>query len=383
MEFSLVEYEARVAAVHAHMGKMQIDALVLTNERNIRYLSGFHNQGWVSPTRARYLVVKIGEPPIAVIPSTNVAGFRDMSWVSDIRHWSNPTGGEGLALLAEAIGGTRPVRVGIESGPESRWQSTLNDLWDLQRNLPGAELVDAHRVMMTARAIKSAAEIAVMKTLADTVSVVLDDVGPLSRAMMEEDVYFSILQRLVHRRIERVPYLVVVAGDHGYEQINSGPLGRAIGPHSVVCVDTGCTKNGYFCDFTRNYAMGKPKEHIESAYSRLYEATQVALEGVMPGRRCCDIWRSMASLLGGASQASPVGRMGHGIGLDLTEPPSIAASDETILTPGMTITIEPSLVFEVQGKRKIMVHEENLAVTEQGYELLTRRAPSSIHVVSV
>lgn len=382
MEFSLVEYAARVAAIHSHMDTNRIDALVLTNEKNIRYLSGYHNQGWVSPTRARYLLVKLGEPPIAVIPSTNVAGFRDMSWVSDVRHWSNPAGGEGVSLLAEAIGGERPVRLGIESGPESRWQSTLSDLWDLQRKLPGVELLDAHRVMTRARGRKSAAEIAVMKSLADTVSEVLDDVEPLSKAMREEDVYFSIMQRLIHRRVERTPYLVVVAGTHGYEQINSGPLRRAIGPQSVVCVDTGCSKDGYFCDFTRNYCVGKPEEHIESAYSRLYEATQVALDGVKPGRRCCDIWKDMASALGVSSEASPVGRMGHGIGLDLTEPPSISASDETILAPGMTITIEPSVVFQAQGKKKIMVHEENIVVTEQGFELLTRRAPATIHILS-
>jgi Xaa-Pro aminopeptidase len=381
MEFPLAEYETRLAAVHAHMERREIDALVLTNEKNIRYLSGYHNQGWVSPTRARYLVVRRGEHPVAVIPSTNVAGFREMSWVSDVRHWSNPAGAEGVSILAEAIGGGRRTRLGIESGPESRWQSTLDDLWDLQRKLPAAELVDAHEIMIGARRIKSAGEIAIMRSLAGEVSEVLDEIEPLRKAEGEEDIYFSLLQRLIHRRIARTPYLVVVAGSHGYEQINSGPLGRGIGPGSVICVDTGCSKEGYFCDFTRNYSVGDPDEEIASVYSRLYQATQAALEGVRPGRRCCDVWKDMASVLGVAGDASPVGRMGHGIGLDLTEPPSISAGDETVLEAGMTITIEPSLVFEAQGRRKIMVHEENLAVTETGYELLTMRAPRAIHVL--
>jgi Xaa-Pro aminopeptidase len=75
--------------------------------------------------------------------------------------------------------------------------------------------------------------------------------------------------------------------------------------------------------------------------------------------------------------------MGHGLGLDLTEPPSIAAGDGTQLEAGMVITLEPCAVLSSGGgmAQRLMVHEENLVVTSGGYELLSRRALPSLPVV--
>ena len=81
-----------------------------------------------------------------------------------------------------------------------------------------------------------------------------------------------------------------------------------------------------------------------------------------------------------------LGRMGHGLGLRMCEPPSIAPGDKTVIEPGMILTIEPSMVFqaEVDGesRRYVCVHEENIAVTENGVQLLSRRAPREMPVIS-
>jgi Xaa-Pro aminopeptidase len=76
--------------------------------------------------------------------------------------------------------------------------------------------------------------------------------------------------------------------------------------------------------------------------------------------------------------------MGHAIGLRLTEPPSIHPDDLTVLKPGMVITIEPAVTFsgESGSKRLNMVHEENLAITADGAELLSRRAPREMPIIS-
>jgi Xaa-Pro aminopeptidase len=75
--------------------------------------------------------------------------------------------------------------------------------------------------------------------------------------------------------------------------------------------------------------------------------------------------------------------MGHGLGLDLTEAPSLAPDDMTVLEAGMVITLEPSLTLPgLAGlTRRLMVHEENIVVTPTGCELLTRRAPPELPIV--
>ena len=73
-----------------------------------------------------------------------------------------------------------------------------------------------------------------------------------------------------------------------------------------------------------------------------------------------------------------VGRFGHGLGKILTEPPSNKPGDKTRLEPGVVLTIEPNALF---GKGKILVHEENIVVTPDGAELLSRRAPREMVVI--
>jgi Xaa-Pro dipeptidase len=73
-----------------------------------------------------------------------------------------------------------------------------------------------------------------------------------------------------------------------------------------------------------------------------------------------------------------VGRMGHGLGLQLTEPPSNKADDTTVLRPGMVITIEPGMEY---AAGKMIVHEENIWITESGPQLLSRRAPREMPVI--
>ena len=73
-----------------------------------------------------------------------------------------------------------------------------------------------------------------------------------------------------------------------------------------------------------------------------------------------------------------IGRMGHGLGMQLTEQPSLAAFDTTVLAENMVLTLEPSLPY---GDGLMMVHEENILISPQGASLLTRRAPPELPAI--
>jgi Xaa-Pro aminopeptidase len=105
----------------------------------------------------------------------------------------------------------------------------------------------------------------------------------------------------------------------------------------------------------------------------LYRATDAGLAAARPGNTAADLFAAQAKILVDSGiEIGNVGRFGHGLGKTLTEPPSNKPGDHTVLEPGMVLTIEPSALY---GRGKILVHEENIVITRDGAELLSRRAP--------
>jgi Xaa-Pro aminopeptidase len=158
----------------------------------------------------------------------------------------------------------------------------------------------------------------------------------------------------------------------------------------VLAIDTGCRVRGYFCDFNRNFGFGRVPDVTLRADDLLWQATEAGIVATRPGATAADVWQAMAGVLdaglatfGGRRTRS--GRMGHGIGVRLTESPSIHPEDATRLRPGMVLTVEPSVEFEVATPagpaRHILIHEENLVVTEAIPELLSCRAQRGLPVI--
>ncbi|MEJ2654780.1 MAG: M24 family metallopeptidase, partial [Acidihalobacter sp.] len=113
-----------------------------------------------------------------------------------------------------------------------------------------------------------------------------------------------------------------------------------------------------------------------SAYRTLYHATEAGLAAARPGASCSDVFRAMQQVIAADGyDTGNVGRMGHGLGMQLTEWPSHTPSDNTRLSPGMVLTLEPSLTL---APDRSMVHEENIVIHEDGAHLLSRRAPPEL-----
>ena len=136
--------------------------------------------------------------------------------------------------------------------------------------------------------------------------------------------------------------------------------------------------DGYFCDFDRNYGFGQIDDAAKRAYDAVWQATEAGLRAAVPGNRCQDVFRAMDDVMTAAgAMGESVGRFGHGLGIQLTEPPSHTDWDDTVLQAGMVITLEPGMIF---APGRMMVHEENLVVREEGPQLLSRRAAPELPV---
>jgi Xaa-Pro aminopeptidase len=199
----------------------------------------------------------------------------------------------------------------------------------------------------------------------------------------EQDACRELQIELLRKGIEKTPYIAADSGQGGYETISAGPTSRLLKAGDVLYIDISATVDGYYCDFNRNFGFVGIDTRTMHAYDLAFAATEAGISAAKAGQTVSSVWRAMAARLGAeAVHEASVGRMGHGVGLALAEPPSIHPEDETILEPGMVIAIEPSMTYQAaDGSPRVMVHEENVVITDGAAELLSIRAPSTIPLI--
>lgn len=378
-DFPTAEYEARLDRAQRAMHELGLDALLFTTEPEMRYFTGFRTLFWLSPTRPWFLVVPKAGKPVAIIPEIGAALMRK-TWIDDIRSWSSPhVDDDGISMLADVL--RSHPKVGIPMGRESSLRMPLNDLARLHEVLPGMEPVDATPLIQALRQIKSEAEIAVIAEICSVASrsfANAPNLFQIGQPLKEAFRAFKI--DLLREGAEDVPYLVGGADQGGYADVISPPGEKPLRDGDVLMLDTGATLRGYYCDFDRNWAFGHASDAAKRAYRTLYRATDAALEVARPGATCRDLYRVMAAVIDpdGTADGGDVGRYGHGLGMQLTESPSNIHFDMTEMRPGMVMTLEPGMEVE---DGKIMVHEENLLITEGEPVLLSERAAPELPIL--
>ncbi len=373
-DFPPEEFERRCDRAQALMSQQGFDALLFCTEAEIRYFTGFRTLFWQSPTRPWFLVLKTTGKPVAIIPEIG-AELMHRTWLDDIRTWPAPRrADDGLSLLVAALSGC--ARIGLPMGEEASLRMPLADFFILREQVVGS-FADSTGLVRSLRMIKSPAEIAIIRSICGAASDAFARAPELFFEGQPLDGAFRAFRiALLEAGAEDVPYLVGGAGQGGYGDVISPPDSKPLKKGDVLMLDTGSTLSGYYCDFDRNIAIGHADDSARQAYETLWQATEAGLRTARPGATASDIFHAMHEAAGGGR--SDVGRFGHGLGMQLTEWPSLMAGDETVLEEGMVITLEPSLAI---GEGVMMVHEENIAITRDEPELLTRRAPPELPVI--
>lgn len=376
------EFEARTLKLQARMAEQKIDAIFLTTEPEFRYFSGFRSQFWESPTRPWFLVIPASGKPIAVVPEIGVAGLLQ-TWVEDVRSWPSPRPeDDGISLLAGTLAecATRYGRIGAMLGPETHLRMPAANYARLQQLLSQHVLVDVSEIIRTLRSIKSPAEIDKIRFACEVTAAGFEYLlDHLRTGMTEREACKAMHLEMLRLGADACPYLISASGQGGYDNIIMGPTDRKLDQGDLLIIDTGTNFDGYFSDFDRNYVFGQADALTRQAYDAVYRATEAGLGVAAPGRTTGEIWQAMWSILESAGAlGNDVGRMGHGLGMQLTEWPSHVQNGDVVLQPGMVLTLEPGMTY---APGRMMVHEENIVITEDGCELLHRRAWAELPVI--
>ncbi|MGF1801246.1 Xaa-Pro peptidase family protein [Vibrio gigantis] len=381
--FESAELELRTVELQKRLRAQNIDAAFFTTEPEFRYFSGFKSQFWESPTRPWFLVVPAFGKPIAVVPEIGVAGFDD-TWIDDVRSWPSPRPeDDGISLLAATLSevsrGSR--RIGSMVGPETHLRMPATNYALLQQKLSQHSVVDVSLMIRDLRSVKSQAEIDKVRFACQVTAAGFEYLRQnLTIGMTERQACKAMHLEMLRLGADACPYLISASGQGGYDNIIMGPTDRVLGEGDVLIIDTGANFDGYFSDFDRNYAFGYAQPDTIAAYDAVYQSTEAGLAIAEPGRTTGDVWQAMWSVLEkNGALGNDVGRMGHGLGMQLTEWPSHVPNGDVILKPGMVLTLEPGMAF---AKNRMMVHEENIVITESGCEMLHQRTWQSMPIIS-
>ncbi|NDW52060.1 Xaa-Pro peptidase family protein [Aliiroseovarius sp. PrR006] len=380
--FPEAEFATRSEKVQALMAQQGLDGLLLLTEPEVRYFSGFHTLFWQSPTRPWFLYVPAQGKPIAIIPEIGAELMRQ-TWIDDIRTWSAPAPeDDGISLLIELLSplSASGARLGVLKGHETSLRMPLGDYERLMTALPGLKVEDATGLVRALRMVKSDAEIEKLAHICAIGSRTFDAVPKIAQEGMPfENLFRQFRREALAQGADDVPYLVGGADQGGYHDVISPPSPRPLRRGDIFMLDTGATWDGYYCDFDRNWAVGQADDASRRAYDVLWRATEAGIAAARPGTTCRELFQTMQSVIAELDdQGGDVGRLGHGLGMQLTEWPSHAAFDDTVIEENMVLTLEPSLSY---GDGRIMVHEENIVVRAEGAKLLTTRAAPELPVI--
>ena len=380
--FSNEEFENRLERTQDLLYEEKLDALLISNPSNLRYFTGINTDFWESPTRPWFLVIPLSGNAIAVIPEIGESLF-EKTFVKDIYTWSSPNvNGDDISPLKSVLDSlpSRFGAIGAELGKEMTIRMPILDFGLLQDSSK-FDIIDAASLIWKLRIVKTPNEIRKMERVSKIVSDVFDLLPTfISTQDSERDVARKLKNEILKRGADNIPYLPVVSGVGGVSQIIGNPTNKLISSGNFLFVDMGATFDGYFCDFDRNFTIGTALDDVKRINEILWHATEEGIKNLVPGAKTRDVWKKINKKIedfGFLVQGE--GRYGHGVGLQLTEPPSISSFDKTIIQENMVLTIEPSIEYE---PGKIIVHEENILVSKEGPILLTKRAPKELQLIN-
>jgi len=250
---------------------------------------------------------------------------------------------------------------------------------DVQRRLSAAlthAVVDADvGVIDSVRSRKSPGEIAAIRAACrDTGRIYPTMLDLLRPGMSELEALATAEGRL--RSVGISPWGDLVQGGPNAAIPHQRTGRRRFQVGDAVIVDFVAQREGYLGDMTRTFALGPVSDDVRHAYHVVRDAQRAAIEAVQPGATCASIDAAAREVI----EAAGLGdffthRTGHGIGLDVHEPPYIVRGNSTRLAPGMVFTIEPGVY--VPGRFGIRI-EDVIAVTESGCDILSDDTPTDV-----
>ena len=350
----------RLAKLRQTLADNNLDAIVISQPENRRYLSGFTGtQGvlFISPQRA-----------VLVVSFVYLEQARKQALAFELVRFQR----EFAEVWPEMVAEANARRVAFESA-----HLTVAEHGKLVARAENVELVPTEGIVEGLRVIKSQVELDIIRrtvALADAAFAhVVEFIAP---GMTEREVAWELEVYMRTHGAEKVAFdLIVGVGSNG-AMPHHEVCERVIGAGEPIVMDVGAQVAGYHSDLTRTICLGQPDERFTEIYDLVLQAQLAAEAAIRAGIVAGEVDNAARQVIAEAGYGEQYGHgLGHGVGLAVHEEPSIRQGAEEVLKPGMVFTVEPGIYLPNWGGVRI---EDMVLVQEDGVEVLSRASKEPV-----
>jgi Xaa-Pro aminopeptidase len=323
------------------------EPLLVTNLVNVRYLTGFESSNvalLVEPDRVRL--------------------FTDFRYASAARAVEGVEAVEIPRNLLGSLAAELTGRIGFEAANLTyAGYETLRD--------GGLDLVPRRGLVEALRAVKDDGELDRMRKAAAISDRVFERLaGEPFVGRPERELVWRIVELIHEEGGDEAGFAAIVGAGPTGSVPHAHPGDRPVGHGETVVIDLGARLAGYTSDCTRTFATGELPDRLREAYEVCAQAQQAGLDAVRAGAAGRDVDAAARDIVEASPFAGRFGHgLGHGVGLEVHEAPTLRPESEDTLEPGNVVTVEPGIYLEGEGGIRI---EDLVVVTGDGCEILTR-----------
>ena len=343
----------RISSARSYLEKFGLDALIFLNPGNIRYLAGFSgSEGAVVLGRERAWFLT--DSRYTAQAATEVNGFT----ITEYR--------DKLEGIASSLRESSVARLGFEAE-----HTTVAVHKALAEALPGIELVPIGAELAALRIIKDSGEINLLTRSAGIASTAfLGVMEQLQPGITEKEFALSLEFAMKRGGADEKSFDFIVASGPRGAMPHGRASNKAIEAGELVTIDFGAVCDGYHSDETVTVAVGTPDARQSELYGIVKDAHDMAISAVRPGVSFRELDGTARNFIESKGYGAFFGHgLGHGVGLEVHEKPTVSYRGEGVVEEGMVFTIEPGIYIPSWGGIRI---EDTVVVTADGCTLLTR-----------
>ena len=341
---------ARLARLRALLPEKELDALIVSQAENRRYLSGFVGT-------AGYLIVTASRAILAT----------DFRYTEQARTQARDfevvqIKGEASEWLPQMAGDLGLKKVGFESMDLSFY--AYRRLTEAIGRGQGWQLIPTERLVEGLRATKDAAEMAALTRAAHLADLAAEHLEKTLRpGVQEKEVAWQMESFLRESGSEFIPFELIIASGPNAALPHAHPAERRIAEGEPVIMDIGARVDGYCSDLSRTFFLGKPDDTFRRVYDIVLGAQLTAIATLKPGMTGEEADRLARTVIEQGGYGDNFGHgLGHGVGLAVHEEPRLGMNSKDVLSDNMVFTVEPGVYLPGWGGVRI----EDMVVIDGG-----------------